>query len=229
MAFGDEMMVADDSLDARFSVMSLAVAADSGWYEVNFEKADLYDWGHDRGCLGLGSESKPQAKSKSDSRPACARTALSDFCKYPGTTGCSSDFKYISLCKRTLFTAECKLRMNDQSCKRAKRAKRSGVKAFRYGRFSICQQCRVESTAWHNRQKSNGDRFGECFAVKCNRDRTKYKVFTHTGKKKLTFVCDRSGKKSRDIRYDFDFVCQDPRDVCQPQTSCPFDCHHRWD
>ena len=33
--FGDEIMVPNDPLDARFSQMTLAVAADSGWYDIN--------------------------------------------------------------------------------------------------------------------------------------------------------------------------------------------------
>ena len=52
-------------------------------------------------------------------------------------------------------------------------------------------------------------------------------MLTHTGKKKLSFTCDKKGKKCKDIQYGFDFVCQDPRKVCKAKSSCPFDCHYR--
>ena len=121
-------MVADDTLDTRFSVMSLAVAADSGWYEVDFGKADLYSWGHKSGCSVFKSR--------------CKRNALAEFCKSTGNTGCSGDFNYISLCKRSKFTAECKLNLNKENCKIFKKSK---YKSFRYGKASICQNCKVRT------------------------------------------------------------------------------------
>jgi len=44
VTFGDEIMVPDDTLHSRFSQLSLAVAADSGWYDVNFLDGDEYTY-----------------------------------------------------------------------------------------------------------------------------------------------------------------------------------------
>lgn len=130
VVFGDEMMVPESTLDARLSVMSLAVAADSGWYQVDFLKADPFIWGRDKGCSILDSQ--------------CPRNVISEFCSKIRQTSCSDDFKYISLCRRTRHTGPCMINMNHQNCKvRKKRSKRG----FRYGRFSICQNCRVSFVA----------------------------------------------------------------------------------
>lgn len=47
---GNEMMVSDGPLISIFSKMSLAVALDSGWFFIDMESAEQYDWGRKRGC-----------------------------------------------------------------------------------------------------------------------------------------------------------------------------------
>lgn len=79
-----------------------------------------------------------------------------------------------------------------------------------------------------NCQKRNGKKFGECFAVLCNKKKNKYKVYMKSGAKNLRFVCDRKGQKSRGMFHDFDFFCQNPIEVCKPRTNCPLDCHQRY-
>ena len=64
--FGDEMMVPDDTFDSRFSVMSLAIAADSGWYDVDFMGGDEYNWGKGSGCEMFMRQ--------------CPRNLISEFC-----------------------------------------------------------------------------------------------------------------------------------------------------
>ena len=126
VVFGDEIMVANDPLDSRFSVMSLAVAADSGWYDVNFETGDQYSWGYNKGCAIL--------KSK------CQRNALNEFCQLTRTTGCSDNFKYITICRKNRFTEKCILNVNHQNCKVFRKFNH---KSFKYGRSSICQNYQV--------------------------------------------------------------------------------------
>lgn len=119
-------MTPDNVLDPRLSVMTLAVAADSGWFVPDFGKADSYFWGKNKGCVLFDLK--------------CPRDAISEFCNVVHRTSCSDDFKYIRICKRNRFSKRCKVNLNDQNCKKPR--KRTD-KAFRYGRFSICQNCQV--------------------------------------------------------------------------------------
>lgn len=126
--FGDEMMVPESTLDSRLSVMSLAVAADSEWYQVDFQKADPYIWGKNKGCGILNSQ--------------CQRSVISEFCNVVRTTSCSDDFQYISMCVKTRSTGSCKINTNNHNCKMPKKRTR---KSYKYGRYSICQNCQVTS------------------------------------------------------------------------------------
>lgn len=122
-------MVPSDVLDARLSVMSLAVAADSAWYVVDFQKADPFVWGKGRGCAMFDSK--------------CPRNAASEFCIFAWSTGCSDDLQYISMCSTIRKNRHCKINLNDHSCKASRKAEDA---AFRYGRFSVCHSCRVTGT-----------------------------------------------------------------------------------
>jgi leishmanolysin len=126
VTFGDEIMVPDDTLHARFSQLSLAVAADSGWYDVDFLDGDEYTYGRNEGC-GMFSN-------------RCVRSVITEFCNNVGKTTCSDNFKYISLCRKSKFTGNCNINLNHRSCKRFRK---SNTKSFRYGRRSICQNCQV--------------------------------------------------------------------------------------
>lgn len=48
--FGDEIMNPNDVLDARFSRLSLAVAKDSGWYDIDLDLGENYIWRKNEGC-----------------------------------------------------------------------------------------------------------------------------------------------------------------------------------
>jgi leishmanolysin len=126
VVFGDEIMVSDEMLDARFSHLSLAVAADSGWYDVDFMDADEYNYGRDKGCQMFAKK--------------CRRNVVSEFCNAIDDTKCSDNFKYISICKNSKYTGTCNINLNYRSCKRYRKSKE---KAFKYGRRSICQNCQV--------------------------------------------------------------------------------------
>lgn len=202
-------MVVDDSLDARLSVISLAVAADSGWYDVDFSRADPYGWAKNKGCTIFTGK--------------CVPEAISEFCAFPGIKGCSDDFTYINICTNSRRRRRCFIDLNYHSCKVSRPTR---VKSFSYGQSSICQKSKV-STQIFNLQMWNGRQFGECYSIECNRSGTQYTVFTHSGFREMQFVCTRKGERSRGIAYGFDFECQDPVEVCKPKTTCGFDCHFR--
>ncbi len=48
--FGDETMTASSMIDTSFSRLSLALLRDTGWYSVDFSKADIYKYGMNSGC-----------------------------------------------------------------------------------------------------------------------------------------------------------------------------------
>ena len=76
-------MVSDDTLDAKFSKMSLAVAKDSGWYEVDLSLGEDYFWGKNEGCDIFDN--------------TCSHTTVSEFCPVKNHRGCSDNHMYTCL------------------------------------------------------------------------------------------------------------------------------------
>lgn len=103
LIFGDEAMVSKASKDAKFSKMSLAVAKDSGWYEVDMETGDHYLWGKNKGCH-LFSEN-------------CDSANISEFCSDINAQACNDEHVYITICKQYTYTGECRMNVNVRSCK----------------------------------------------------------------------------------------------------------------
>lgn len=127
IAFGDEMMVANDTLDTRLTKMSLAVAADSGFYEVDLDLGEHYFWGKDEGCSILGT--------------TCAHTTVDEFCNDENSSKCSDHFMYRSRCQNSEFSGTCSINLNSEWCKSAKT---STYKYYSYGEKSLCQNLGVE-------------------------------------------------------------------------------------
>lgn len=199
-------MVPDSPIDAVFSGMSLAVAADSGWYDVDLMSGEQYSWGREKGC-GIFSEE-------------CETEDYSEFCSKSKTISCGDSLEYVQVCKRTGFSRYCKLNSSFRSCKTKRKTK---IPSFAYGKNSVCLPGKVKS----NFQLKNGKQFAECFKIVCTWAGDKYKVLTHSGKEPLEIVCDREGKKSEGIKYPFEFYCRDPFEICEHYTGCPNDCHYR--
>jgi hypothetical protein len=123
---GDEIMGPDNVMDARFSILSLAVAADSGWYEIDLKAADEFNYGKNKGCRILDSK--------------CRRSSLSEFCHSLNKKSCSDDLRYLNICQSGDFTGQCSINLPQKSCKRNRK---TDFPAFTYGRNSICQKCEV--------------------------------------------------------------------------------------
>ena len=75
LVFADDTMVPDDTLDARMSKMTLAVAKDSGWYEVDLGKGEHYTWAKGEGCSVFEN--------------SCDHVNVSEFCSTSGHYGLS--------------------------------------------------------------------------------------------------------------------------------------------
>lgn len=105
--YGDEIMVADEVLDAKMSKMTLAVAEDSGWYEVDYGMADNFFWGKNSGCAVFNKVS-------------CDSTKVKDFCPRINFRkfGCDSTHTYHTKCHSSRTTNYCTIQLKIKSCKR---------------------------------------------------------------------------------------------------------------
>lgn len=61
--FGDELMTSSSLIDSSYSRITLALLKDSGWYEVDFSKADIYKYGKSLGCNFLTTPCIQNGKS----------------------------------------------------------------------------------------------------------------------------------------------------------------------
>ena len=114
-------MISDDVTDAKYTKMSLAVAKDSGWYEVDLSLGENYFWGKDEGC--------------SIFETTCSHANVTEFCSTEGKNGCNDNHMYRTSCSSNTFTGTCKMNLNVKSCKVAHKA---SSEAFQYGTDSIC-------------------------------------------------------------------------------------------
>jgi hypothetical protein len=126
LIFGDDMMTPDSSMDTRFGIMTLAMAKDSGWYDVDLSKAEEFFWGKDEGCDMFDVH--------------CNKQEVSEFCLVHGHRGCSDDHMYSTICSYNPFSDGCSLKLNIKNCKKHHTAENN---AFTYGPDSVCLSMKV--------------------------------------------------------------------------------------
>jgi leishmanolysin len=124
--FGNEIMVYQNILFQRFSIITLSVATDSGWYEIENSLADEYTFGKDKGCGMFGDQ--------------CQANKISEFCEIENRTTCSDDLKFINKCTRSVYSGHCLLNMPILS---VKSPRPGGKNSFKYGLKSVCLNCQV--------------------------------------------------------------------------------------
>lgn len=125
--FGDETMVAEDTKDAKFTKISLAIAQDSGWYNVDLTKAEHYFWGKGEGCDFIQDH--------------CSAVKTDEFCTSDTGHVCSDNYMYRSQCQQTTFSDGCKLNLHTSMCKQ----KKTGSFYETYGQDSMCHSLEVIS------------------------------------------------------------------------------------
>ena len=125
IVFANETMVSDDTRDAAFSRMTLAVTKDSGFYEIDLEKGDNYTWGKGKGC-GMTSLT-------------CDSALNSHFCTSSATV-CTDDLLYRGSCHSSTFTGSCSISLQAWWCKE-ERGKDNSF--YYYGHDAICLPTRV--------------------------------------------------------------------------------------
>ena len=119
-------MVPDDFPNSKCSKMTLAVARDSGFYQIDLDNADYYSWGRGHGC-GL-IEKK------------CDAFLSSEMCENEGQIQCDSWGRVRRKCKVLVFSDGCGVWQNLVDCRQL-RESGSGVNA--YGPSSRCLNTKV--------------------------------------------------------------------------------------
>jgi hypothetical protein len=126
MIFGDDIMTPVPTENSKYGVMSLAVAQDSGWYQVDLSKAETYTWGKDAGCEIFDKN--------------CSDSSINKVCTVEGAMACSEDHIYQTECTYSSFIQNCNVYVNKQSCRKSKT---SDKLAFTYGANSVCLTMKV--------------------------------------------------------------------------------------
>ena len=202
LVFGDDTMVSDDTTDAKYGQMSLAVGKDSGWYEIDLGMAEHYFWGKNEGCHIFEN--------------TCSTANVSEFCSEDYASECSDNHIYRTSCSSSTFTGNCKINLNVKSCKKHHTPSQN---LYHFGNDAMCLNTQ---TTTGSMSKSSG-----CFKIECAEDKASYKVHTHSGTDPLVVDCASAGQKSTGFKYNIEFTCEDPAIICQSHTSCPDDCHFR--
>ena len=200
LVFADDTMVPDDTLDARTSKMSLAVAKDSGWYEVDLGMGEHYTWAKGEGCSVFDS--------------SCDHVNVSEFCSASGHYGCSDDHMYKTLCQTGLFIGNCPINLQRESC-------------VVPGPTNYTRHTRGASSVCLNEVITTNKSAG-CYKVECSADGTSYEVVsTHSGSE-VRGTCSTKGTSFTLWNSTREVVCEDPAEICKTNfTICPDDCNHR--
>ena len=142
LSFGDELMVSDEVVNAKLSKMSLAVAKDSGFFDIDLSLGDYFTWGKASGCDLL------QGKCQ-------------DLCDQSRSVSCDKTHRFRAKCEKLPLSDSCWIPQNMINCK-SPNLKSSPV--FSYGNESVCLET--------NPNVSSEIPGADCFKISCNSDQT---------------------------------------------------------
>ena len=133
-------MVADGPLLSIFSYMSLAVALDSRWFIIDLEQAEQFSWGKGKGCQMLELE---EYEFEDDNQEIEKKTNKieEEFCPFTNVKSCSSNHRFIKMCRYTQLSEENNLNVDVDSC--YMRKKKNEFSQFFHDHDSICMEMRV--------------------------------------------------------------------------------------
>ena len=114
-------MISEMNREIKITKMSLAVAQDSGWYEVDLSLGENYYWGKDEGCDIFAK--------------TCSHTTVSEFCSTSLELGCNDNHLERSICFTSKFNKNCPTNVNGDKCKVYKEISDN---QYHYGKDSIC-------------------------------------------------------------------------------------------
>ena len=205
---GDEVLTPGPKQRGVVSRLTMAVLRDSGWFDVDFSKAEPNAWGRDAGCEFLA--------------PGCNAKKFAEFCDKSddSAAGCASDQRGKARC---LQIGDCNLRVANvgmgAACGGGFFASGEGIVGPRlrgefFGGFARCFEVQA---SWMTGRSAG------CLMSFCSDDLKRIYVVGTRG----TTVCDRPGLAIALETYTL--LCPDPKKFCATSglTSCPEDCGGR--
>jgi hypothetical protein len=121
------MMVSDSPINSVFSEMTLAIGIDSGWFEIDLNEAENFEWGKNKKCKMFEMDWHEDIGE--------------EFCDYLQEKKCSQNHRFINICKNTFFSEENYLNQNHVSCYQKK--KENNFSQFHHDHDSICMEISV--------------------------------------------------------------------------------------
>jgi hypothetical protein len=192
-------MVAEDTQNSRFSKFSLAVAKDSGWFEVDLSLGEHFTWGKGAGCEFV-------------QKRTCFDTNSYEICSENRFMTCSRDFKTKYSCSKTGFTDECRIGTEGINCV----DDREG--SF-YENFGVNSRCHFVETY--------DQIYSGCVEVECSADLASYYIKIMQGEKQIKFKCTEKFDKINIPGYSINFICKDPKEYCSLNNLCEISCGKR--
>ena len=126
-------MISEMNREIKITKMSLAVAKDSGWYEVDLSLGENYYWGKDEGCDIFAK--------------TCSHTTVSEFCSTLSELACTDNHLERTYCSSSTFNATCPIDTYGESCKVYKETTDN---EYYYGKDSVCLNQDVRKYLYNN-------------------------------------------------------------------------------
>jgi hypothetical protein len=114
-------MTAAISFSPKYSKMTLAVAKDSGWYDVDMTLGENFEWGKGEGCEIYNT--------------SCNSSNASEFCSVLNEVGCSDNRFTRTKCSVSDYNKTCPINLTFESCKQSSNPSST---EFKYGVNSLC-------------------------------------------------------------------------------------------
>lgn len=126
LVFGDEIMVFNAIVNSKFSKMTLAVAKDSGFYEIDLTKGDYFTWGKGHGCSLLNK--------------SCNQFLSSEICVSSKQLACDSKHRIVRECSLGSLADNCGIFEPTLDCRKPKQVQ---TPLTIYGPKSVCMTVTV--------------------------------------------------------------------------------------
>lgn len=201
--FGNETMVSEDIDYPVLSVFTLAFLKDTGFYSIDLEKAQVFDWGKNRGCDFL------------DENICHLEDQYPEICSIEGSLDCDSTHNFITRCKKTKFTNNCYINSIAYGCQMG----------FSFDHFKSSQDYPKSISSFGKEARcvnysKDGKSSATCAKVECAVDGLSYNVSFPNS---TTFKC---ASKNEEIDFEgFKIRCLDPKEFCEIKPTCPDNCN----
>lgn len=217
--FGNELMCGAIEFSPRFSKISLALMEDSGWYKVDYQKADLFEFGRGTGC-GI-------FKMKCDLenfRELCQKSSLKEV-KVRKVKGCDSGKIYRAVCDKETLANECRF-FKPRRYDRCLLQQEDSFNFEIFGTESRCIDTEALIRKKDNPETTELQSIGICTEIKCSNTGKSYRIrlINPKTKEKFGVKCNKKGLKIK-LNKRLTLLCDDPKDIC-PQK-CNQNCYER--